>query len=1237
MLSRRNTRRASLFTGILSLLLFAMVEHTAAQCVVPPPGLVAWWPGDGGANDIAGNHFGKVLNGATFDSGFVMSGNGQAFSLDSIAAILVESSSALDASPALTIDAWISSFSKSSDHLIAGKGERVSSSEETGYRFYFDGFEGTVGVSVNGLKVISSQAQIAEDTWTHVATTWDGNVWSLFINGVLDSSVQHNTSPVSADLPFYIGGGFFNTFAGQIDEVDFFSRALSADEIRSIFEAGSEGKCKFLVPAELDGTFLAYFPQFATGGSATTFFTVNNTSTEESTVSVDLFRSDGSLLWQLEFQLLAGGTETIVPDPEVVQTTAGWARISSTSTFNSTEFFQFRDGAGTLLTQVGVLPSTTTDRLKLFSFVDLSKGTNTGVALANPSEIESTAVTVRLLSPDGQLLDTTEIVLGTLQHLARFFNEDPYFRGLDNFQGVVEISATRPLIAVTLRLDASQLATIGVGLPRGLLADGSITADKIAPEQVVKSLNSLTDHVELEAGSNVTITESDNALIISAVGGEGGQGPPGARGEKGDSGPRGPQGPAGTRGPQGGQGNPGPVGPEGPLGPAGAEGSAGPQGPLGPQGPSGGPAGPPGPVGPEGPPGPGGPKGDAGQAGPTGQQGVAGSTGPAGPSGATGLQGPVGPFGPQGPVGPEGPAGGPPGPPGPEGPEGPQGAAGNQGPPGLQGPEGPAGEGIALPFLGTHGTTQAVFDITNTGFDISGGTAISGRAVGMARTGIFGFASGGGDAIVGQVGGDEDGNTGSAGVFRLNSPPSGAPALQASTNGLGSAGRFSIDNPGNGSPALYAETNGSSALGSPAMYGVATRESGIGVQGLGSGKFGGGLLGDASGEFGDGVLGRGLGLNTVGVAGVAEANAKAAGHFSILAGPPPALVGINFGTGNAGVLEIQNAASSSDALMAKTNGTGRAAYGLAEADGQGVSGHSKGGSCAVCGLADGTGNAVEGQAKGGGAAVAGMATGGGYALFGQSDGDYALYATGDPKAGFFGGNVMVTGNLAVEGTLVATEDALFNNIGLTGKIQTHLDVQADLAVSGNIEAGGGLDVGVDTEEGVSIFTDSDVSVGGDLFVTGTLSKGSGSFIIDHPLDPANRYLRHSFVESPDMMNVYNGNIELDSGGTAWVEMPVWFESLNREFRYQLTPIGAPAPSLHIAEEISNGRFKVSGGPPSGKVSWQVTGIRHDPYARAYPIRVEEDKPLEQRGSYLHPELYQAQERIRRVQEPRNHP
>jgi hypothetical protein len=144
---------------------------------------------------------------------------------------------------------------------------------------------------------------------------------------------------------------------------------------------------------------------------------------------------------------------------------------------------------------------------------------------------------------------------------------------------------------------------------------------------------------------------------------------------------------------------------------------------------------------------------------------------------------------------------------------------------------------------------------------------------------------------------------------------------------------------------------------------------------------------------------------------------------------------------------------------------------------------------------------------------------------------------------------------------------------------------------------------------------------GDVSVTGYLYKGGGTFMIDHPLDPENKYLLHSFVESPDMKNMYDGVAVLDENGNAVVELPGYFEALNKDFRYQLTAIGAPGPNLYVAQKVNNNHFSISGGQPGMEVSWQVTGIRKDALAEHRRIQVEVDKPAEDRGKYLYPEAY----------------
>jgi len=215
-----------------------------------------------------------------------------------------------------------------------------------------------------------------------------------------------------------------------------------------------------------------------------------------------------------------------------------------------------------------------------------------------------------------------------------------------------------------------------------------------------------------------------------------------------------------------------------------------------------------------------------------------------------------------------------------------------------------------------------------------------------------------------------------------------------------------------------------------------------------------------------------------------------------------------------------------------------------------------------------------------------------------------------PTGGWGVYGAAATSGIAVEGQNQYCSDGICNIVpGTAGMFVT--------------APGGTILLGVDGSSFTTVFS---VDSSGNGFFAGNLSKASGSFKIDHPVDPANKYLEHSFVESPDMMNIYNGIVVLDEKGEASVRLPDYFEALNRDFRYQLTSIGAPGPNLYIAEEISGNRFQIAGGKPHAKVSWQVTGVRQDAYANAHRIKVEQEKPAAERGHYLHPELFGAGEK-----------
>lgn len=225
--------------------------------------------------------------------------------------------------------------------------------------------------------------------------------------------------------------------------------------------------------------------------------------------------------------------------------------------------------------------------------------------------------------------------------------------------------------------------------------------------------------------------------------------------------------------------------------------------------------------------------------------------------------------------------------------------------------------------------------------------------------------------------------------------------------------------------------------------------------------------------------------------------------------------------------------------------------------------------------------------------------------FGVGNQDLGVYGSAN-TAGVMGGSV---GGIGVVGYNKNASFAATTGIGNT------------YGVYGNSQTVGGATV-PNVRYGVYGFASGATTnyagyFSGNVQITGSISKGSGTFKIDHPVDPENKYLYHSFVESPDMMNVYNGNITTDANGYATVKLPGYFDALNKDFRYQLTVIGTFANAI-VSQEVKDNAFVIRTDKPSVKVSWQVTGIRKDNYANAHRVIPEVDKEPEMRGKYLHP-------------------
>jgi len=445
-----------------------------------------------------------------------------------------------------------------------------------------------------------------------------------------------------------------------------------------------------------------------------------------------------------------------------------------------------------------------------------------------------------------------------------------------------------------------------------------------------------------------------------------------------------------------------------------------------------------------------------------------------------------------------------------------------------------------------------------------------------------------------------------------------------------------IGSTNNGALPAMTGLNLSTSGTAPGVSGSSSSAAGIGVFGDASSTSGAafGVEGTTTTPNGAGVYGVVNGSNADGVAGINEATTgPATGVLGSSASPSgAALYGTNTATFGSAVGVKGLTASTGGAavwgIATSTSGSGYGVQGSTDSPyGDGVYG--------VANSTDpsATSYGVYGQtASPSGAGVYGTNTatsGNAFGVFGQSASGYGVYGKSATGVAILGSCVPTGSNTCsngVAGINTSTSGGMNGVYALT-------DSPDGSAVYMVNTKGGSLLVGTESNGGNATFYvqangsgyfGGAVQIDGNLNVGGTLTKGGGSFKIDDPIDPANKYLSHSFVESPDMMNIYNGNVTTDKRGLATVVLPDYFEVLNRDFRYQLTVIGQFAQAI-IAKEINGGRFTIRTNKPGVKVSWQVTGIRHDAWANAHRIPTEEEKPLEKRGTYLYPELYGERE------------
>ena len=282
-----------------------------------------------------------------------------------------------------------------------------------------------------------------------------------------------------------------------------------------------------------------------------------------------------------------------------------------------------------------------------------------------------------------------------------------------------------------------------------------------------------------------------------------------------------------------------------------------------------------------------------------------------------------------------------------------------------------------------------------------------------------------------------------------------------------------------------------------------------------------------------------------------------------------------------------------------------------------------------------SGTGVQGVSNGVGAGVSASSASGdggdfyansGSGVFGQSSsgdgGDFFAFGNGYGVSGASSSGDGVWGSSSGSGAGVFGRsnsgdggDFISNSyIGVYGQCDSYIGVfgysYSSIGVSGSSNSGNGVEGYSNGPGYAGLFV-------GNVFVNGTLSAANKQFKIDHPLDPANKYLVHSCVESDQMKTFYDGHVTTDANGDAVVILPDYFQALNRDFEYHLTVIGQFAQAI-ISHEIANNQFAIKTDKPNVKVSWQVTGIRQDSYANAHPMEVEPEKPADKKGKFLHP-------------------
>lgn len=231
-------------------------------------------------------------------------------------------------------------------------------------------------------------------------------------------------------------------------------------------------------------------------------------------------------------------------------------------------------------------------------------------------------------------------------------------------------------------------------------------------------------------------------------------------------------------------------------------------------------------------------------------------------------------------------------------------------------------------------------------------------------------------------------------------------------------------------------------------------------------------------------------------------------------------------------------------------------------------------------------------------------------------------SVGTSGTGVFGNANATTGSTkGVHG-----ESASTSGIGVYGLSTATSGTTYGMYAWSNSSSGRGIYANVNSATGVNygVRGQTASSSGYGVYSAGNFgASGTKAFRIDHPSDPENKYLVHYSAEGPEPMNQYSGNVVTNAQGVAWVQLPEYFEQINRDFRYTLTILneGDGFAQAKIWRKIKGNQFAIQTSSPNVEVSWEVKAIRNDLWVQKHGAPIEVEKVGNERGAYQHPELY----------------